>query len=230
MVETIKYISEINAISGNEHLLRNYILDNIVADSVEVDSMGNIVALKKGNSSKNKKIAVVTNIDECGMIVTDITDDGYIKVDTVGDVELRSIISKQVIINDSVKGVIGMKAIHLQKKEERKTVKKPKELFIDIGAKNKEVAQKLVSKGDYIAFTTKCDEIGGNIKGKSLSRIGIYVMLKLLLSKKLANHLTVSFNILRRLKLQMIFQEMGLLQKPLMLVIGRIKFVLNLNV
>lgn len=177
MVEAIKCISETNAVSGNECLLRKYIIDNINADSVEVDSIGNIIALKKGCTNSTVKKAIITHIDECGMIVTDITDDGYVKFDIVGSVELRSIISKQVIINNATKGVIGMKAIHLQKKEERENVKKPQELYIDIGAKNKEEAKKLVAKGDYIAFTTKCADLNDNFKGKALSRIGVYVLM-----------------------------------------------------
>ena len=178
MVEIIKSISEINAVSGDEKSLRDFIVKNIKADKIEIDTMGNIIALKQGTVQSEHKIAVATHIDECGLIVTDINDDGYIKFATVGNVELRSIISKTVLIKNKIPGIIGMKAVHLQKKEERENVKKAKELFIDIGAKNKDEAKKLVKKGDYISFMTKFSCIGTTIKGKALDRIGIYTLLQ----------------------------------------------------
>ena len=126
MVELIKKISEINAVSGNETILREYLLKHIGKKDVSVDTMGNITVFQKGSSNQDKKLMIVTHIDECGLIVTDITDNGFIKFECVGNVELRSLISKKVVINNKINGIIGMKAIHLQKKEERETVKKQK--------------------------------------------------------------------------------------------------------
>ena len=177
MVELIKNISEINAISGNEASIRKYIIEH--CSNARVDTMGNISVFKKGKSSQ-KKLMIATHIDECGLIVTNITEKGFIKFECVGDVELRSLISKKVIVADNVKGIIGMKAIHLQKKEERETVKKAKDLFIDIGAKDKKDAQRYVKKGDYISFATEFSTIGKRVKGKALDRIGAAIMLKLL--------------------------------------------------
>lgn len=182
MVELIKKISEINAVSGNEDKIREFIKKNIIADSVSVDRMGNITAFKKGNSSE-KTLMLSTHTDECGMIVTNITDNGYIKFDCVGNTDLRSLISKPVIINDKVQGVIGLKAIHLQKAEERKNIKEAKELYIDIGAKDKAEAEKSVQKGDYISFMTKSKMLGNNVKGKALGRIGVAVLLELIKKK-----------------------------------------------
>ena len=81
-----------------------------------------------------------------------------------------------------IPGVIGMKAIHLQSKSEREEVPKVKSLFIDIGAKDKENAEKYVSLGDYVTFSTKYQEIGeGLIKAKALDdRVGCFVMTKLI--------------------------------------------------
>ncbi len=180
MVELIKEISEVNAISGNEHALREYIFKYVGKKDVSVDTMGNIIVFKKGTSKQDKKLMIVTHMDECGLIVTDITDDGFLKFECVGNVELRSLISKKVIIADKVNGVIGMKAIHLQKKEERETVKKAKELFIDIGAKDKKEAQKYVNKGDYISFNTKFSKTQDILKGKGLDRICVAPVLELI--------------------------------------------------
>ncbi len=66
----------------------------------------------------------------------------------------EKIISKKVVIGaDKIKkGVIGMKAIHLQTKSERENVVAVSKLFIDIGAKDKEDAEKYVKLGDYVTF------------------------------------------------------------------------------
>ena len=117
MATFIKQISEINAVSGNEGNIREFILDHIHADNIEVDNMGNIIALKKGKNS-SKKIMVATHMDESGFIVSNVTDSGYIKFKPVGNIDINTVISKKVNIGNT-KGVIGMKAIHLQTKEER---------------------------------------------------------------------------------------------------------------
>lgn len=66
-----------------------------------------------------------------------------------------------------------MKAIHLQTKSERENVVAVSKLFIDIGAKDKEDAEKYVKLGDYVTFDTEFMQIGSNVKGKALDRSGI---------------------------------------------------------
>lgn len=186
MAELLKKLSEINGVSGNETAVRGIIADEIknLVDDIQIDSMGNIIALKKGKDS-SKAIAVTANMDEPGFIISGITDKGYLKFKAVGTVDPRKIISKKVIIGDNmVKGVIGMKAIHLQTKSERENVVSVSKLFIDIGAKNKSEAEKYVKLGDYAVFATEFSVIGGNIKGKALDRSGTcYALIKALNGK-----------------------------------------------
>ncbi len=175
MAELLKILSETNSVSGDESAVRGIIMDSIKndVDEINVDTMGNIIAYKKGKNS-NKKLAVTVNMDEPGFIVSDITEKGYIKFKSVGNIDPRKIISKKVVIGDNkVKGIIGMKAIHLQTKSERENVVSVSKLFIDIGAKNKTDAQKSVKKGDYITFATSFAQIGENVKGKALDRSGV---------------------------------------------------------
>lgn len=179
MAELLRILSETNSVSGNEKAVRNIIIDKIKndVDEINVDAMGNVIALKKGKSGK-KKLAVTVNIDEAGFIVSDITEKGYIRFKAVGNIDPRKIISKKVVIgDDKVKGIIGMKAIHLQTKSERENVVSVSKLFIDIGAKNKAVAEKMVTKGDYITFDTEFAVVGNNVKGKALDRSGVCVAL-----------------------------------------------------
>lgn len=181
MAFTLAELSNLNAVSGNEKEAIEYIIPliNNKCDSIEVDSMGNIIALKKGKNS-NFKILLGSNIDEVGFIVSDITDGGFVKFKAVGSIDPRTLISKRVRIGSGVMGVIGMKAIHLQKKEEREAAVKVSDLYIDIGAADKSEAEKRVKLGDYISFDTEFCDMGEIIKGKALDRFGtaalIYAM------------------------------------------------------
>lgn len=178
MAFSLKKFSELSAVSGNENEARKYILSCIdgKCDEVSVDSMGNVIAFKKGKSDKYK-LMLGTNMDEAGFIVSDITDKGYVKVKAVGSIDARTLISKRVVIgSERIKGVIGMKAIHLQKKSERESAVELSSLYIDIGAKDKKSAK--VKLGDYVTFDTEYAELGNRIKGKALDRFGCVCLIE----------------------------------------------------
>ncbi|MBR4173304.1 MAG: M42 family peptidase, partial [Clostridia bacterium] len=152
----LKELTNLSGVSGNEGAVHDFIINEIspYADSITVDSIGNVIALKKGASSK--KIMLSAHMDEVGFIISEITDKGYLKFKTVGGIDTRTILAKRVKIGkNGVLGVIGMKAVHLQKKSEREETPEIKDLYIDIGAKNKDSAENLVSLGDYATFETE---------------------------------------------------------------------------
>lgn len=185
MADILKILSELDGVSGNEKNVREFIIDQIktFADEISVDTMGNIIALKRGKKAeKSKKIMAVCSTDEAGMIVSGVTDAGYIKFKLVGNIDERVLVSKRVRVGENkVKGVIGMKAIHLQKRSERENTVAPSALFIDIGAKSKEDALKSVKLGDYIAFDTEFSALGDCVKGKALDgRIGCFALIEAL--------------------------------------------------
>ncbi len=174
MAELLKKLSQTNGVSGNEEYIRSVIIEEIekYADNIEVDSMGNIIAFKRGKYD-SRKIAVTANIDEPGFIISGVTDKGYLKFKAVGKIDDRKLVSKRVLIyKRGVKGIIGMKAIHLQTRSERDNVTSHSSLFIDIGAKDKKTALENVCLGDYITFDTEFTVLGKNIKGKALDRAG----------------------------------------------------------
>lgn len=181
-MNTLKRISMTDAPAGNEMYLMKQLFPELLKEYRPegiplIDSLGNVTLFKRGKSSELTN-AVITHTDEAGFIVNDITDKGFIKFEAVGTIDPRVIISKKVRIGaNRIPGIIGMKAIHLQKKEERESVVPMKNLFIDIGAKNKEKALKKVNIGDYITFDTDFGELcDGIIKGKALDRMGIYCL------------------------------------------------------
>jgi putative aminopeptidase FrvX len=186
MAEIIEELSRLNGVSGNEDLVRNYIIEKISsrADDVRVDSIGNVIALKKGRKS-DKKIMITSNMDEAGFIVSGITDKGYLKIKNVGNIDPRVIISKKVTIGNNVKGIIGMKAIHLQQRSEREKTVDVSKIFVDIGASSKANALKRVSIGDYVAFDTEFSQTESVVSGKALDRAGCVCLLKAINKKYL---------------------------------------------
>jgi len=184
MLDRLKILSELYGVSGNETRVRAYIKRELspLADEVLVDPVGNLYFHKKGNG---RRVMLAAHMDEVGMIVRGITDAGTLLYDA-GGIDPRVVVSKRVVVGkDDVPGVIGAKAIHLQSSEERSRALKHTDLYIDIGAKDKADAERLVKKGDYVSFTTKFDRFGdGLVKGKALDdRIGCAIIMELFQEK-----------------------------------------------
>ncbi|WP_053955193.1 M42 family metallopeptidase [Inediibacterium massiliense] len=180
----LKKLSESCGVSGNEKEVRDIILEEVkpYVDDIIIDPIGNLIVTKKGKENF-PSIMVSAHMDEVGLMVKSINDQGFIKFLPVGGIDDRILVSKVVQIGkEKIKGVIGAKAIHLQKPDERKKALKHDQLYIDIGANSKEEAEKLVSIGDYISFCSDYIEFGENlIKAKALDdRVGCAMIIHLL--------------------------------------------------
>jgi endoglucanase len=181
------YLSELSAlrgVSGNEAAVRTYISEQIrgLVDEMWVDPMGNLFA-RKGTHLSGPHVMLAAHMDEVGLLVTHIEDDGLLRFDTVGGIDHRVLPSVWVQVGDeAVPGVIGAKAIHLKKPEERGKPVARDDLFIDIGARSKAEAEKLVQPGDYATFWTDYEELGDRrAKGKAFDdRVGCHVLMELL--------------------------------------------------
>lgn len=173
-----------SGVSGDEESIRDIILSQIKnhADKVEIDNLGNIIVFKKGKNRASKKLMVSAHMDEVGLITTYITDDGYIKFSTIGGIDEKILPGKKVFIGkEKIPGVIGVKPIHLLESSERLKTIKIDDLYIDIGAKNKEEALKYVAQGDYICFDSSFKLSGNIVISKALDdRIGCFVLIDLL--------------------------------------------------
>ncbi len=180
----IKELTDLNGISGNENEVRDYIISKIenLCDSYKVDSIGNIIAFKRGSGSK-QKIMLSAHMDEVGFIVSGHTEKGFIKFKAVGGIDDRILPGKKVVIGKKkLSGVIGIKPIHQQEREERDRISKIKQLYIDIGADSKEEAEKLAPLGEFIAFDSDFVNLGYDcIKAKALDdRVGCAVLIEAL--------------------------------------------------
>lgn len=183
----LKRLTEASGASGNEKEVRDIIIDEIrpFVDSVRIDGIGNVIAYRKGKTPAAGRIMVTAHMDEVGLMIKEVDTMGLLRFLTVGGIDKRVLVSKTVVVGkDKIKGVIGSKPIHLQKRNEWTKVLDINELYIDIGASSKEEAEKLVSIGDYAVFDTLYEEFGdGRIKAKALdNRVGCAVLVELLKS------------------------------------------------
>lgn len=156
-----------------------------VADTIERDTIGNIIATKKG-SKKAPKVMLAAHMDEIGLMVKYIDDNGFILFSKIGGINDQMLMNQTVTIHSSVGedviGVIGSKPPHVIKPEERNKIVKYEDMFVDIGAKDKEDAEKMVRIGDLMSFNSIFAEYPNNlVMGKALdNRVGCYVIIEVL--------------------------------------------------
>lgn len=178
----LKDLCLLNGTSGREDAVRNYIIEKIKNKcEYSVDVLGSVIAFKKGKKAPDKKVLVAAHTDEVGFIITDITDDGYLRFAPVGGIDAAVVLGRRVDIN-GIKGVVGAKAVHLLSDDEKKNEPAFDKLAIDIGAADKAEAEKAVSLGDCAYFASDYCEFGdGFIKSKALDdRIGCMLMIELI--------------------------------------------------
>ncbi len=176
-------LTQIRGVTGDEGLVRAYVIEHAQAAgaAVRVDRAGNVFATKRGTSGK--QLLFAAHMDEIGLIIAGIEDTGLLAYQPVGGIDARVMVSKRVRIGEkAVPGVIGAKAIHLQTPEDRERPLRHDQLFIDIGAKDRADAEKLVAPGDYACPDSDYIEFGdGFVKAKAIDdRAGCYNLLRLL--------------------------------------------------
>ena len=170
-------------ISGCEEEIREIILEEIrpYADCVEVTPLGNLLAFKKGANRAKTKLMLNAHMDEVGMTVTYIEDNGLLRFATVGGIDRRVLCGKPVTVGKGIPGVIGAKPIHLLTSEEREKSVPVKHLYIDIGALSRQEAEEAVSPGDPVTFDSLFDTAHGMIKSRALDdRAGCAILIDLL--------------------------------------------------
>lgn len=187
-LEMIKALSEANGVPGNESQVRKLFESYLapVADSMERDYLGGVVGKKTGDAN-GPRVLIAGHLDEIGLMVTYITDEGFIKFQTLGGWWSQVMLSQRVVIQTrkgELVGVIGSKPPHILPAEERNKVVKIQDMFIDIGVKDKaEAEQAGVRPGDSIVpwspFTALANE--KYFMGKALdNRLGCATAIEVL--------------------------------------------------
>lgn len=186
-IDLLQRLCKACAISGDETAVRDIIVEEITpyVTKIDIDNMGNVIALKKGQKVAEKKLLISAHMDEVGFIVTDITSKGLIKFDQVGGIDRRVTLGKQVLVGDNhLCGVICAKPIHLLNSENMNKIPPYGEMYIDIGAESTEDAEKYISLGDSITFDSQFSCDNNTIMSKALDdRIGCLAMIDMIKSE-----------------------------------------------
>lgn len=181
MTDFLKELCALNAVSGDEKAVRDYIISKIDGKADwHTDNLGNILVFKKGKNRSVKKLLIDAHMDEVGFIISSVTADGFLKFQTVGGINTAAIMFRQVKVGN-LNGVVCGTPIHLLSGDEKKKLPKSDSLYIDIGAESREEALKLVSLGDRAVMCSEYREMGNKIKAKAIDdRAGCAILLSLI--------------------------------------------------
>ncbi len=151
----LKQILETPSPSGYESPVQDLVREYVgkFADEVTTDLHGNVIACK--NPGAPLRVMLAGHCDQIGLLVTYIDDEGFIYSNTIGGWDPQQLIGQRMTIwteSGPIPAVIARKAIHLLTEEERKQVVKTKDLWIDIGAKDKEEVAEVVRIGAPITL------------------------------------------------------------------------------
>ena len=180
-------VCEIAGAPGFEQRVRELVIREIKnsVDECQIDNLGNVIALKKGTSSK-KKVMVAAHMDEIGFIVTHIDDQGFVRFHTLGGFDPKTLTAQRVIIHGKkdLIGVMGSKPIHVMTASERTKVPKTTDYFIDLGMPKEEV-EKHISVGDSITRQRELIEMGDCVNCKSIdNRVSVFILIETLKNLK----------------------------------------------
>ncbi len=188
-MELLRKLSEAPGVSGREDAVRAILREAVQSrvDELRVDALGNLIAVKRGSKSapglaRPLKVMLAAHMDEIGLMIVHIEQNGLLRFRKVGGIDDRILPAKVVYVGkDRIPGVIGLKPVHLVSDTERNQVIKTEDLAIDIGAKSKDEAERLVKLGDQATFATSFEELGPVVKGKAFDdRAGCAVLAELL--------------------------------------------------
>lgn len=160
MRKLIKKLSDMRGMSGYEYRITGEIADILkkYADDVKIDNLGSVIAYKSCGKKNAPKIMIEAHCDEIGLIVTSITDEGYLTFANVGGVDNRTLPSTEVTVHGKkdLWGVVGIKPDYLL--EQGKTVKIA-DLAVDTGL-DAETVKEFVSVGDSITLPQSVGNLG----------------------------------------------------------------------
>lgn len=185
MLKLLQELCALPGVSSREKAVRDYLCTQAepYASSIRTDPFGNLIVFKKGQKSTGNALLLDAPMDEVGVMISGYTEDGSLRFQCVGGIDRRTLIGKRIYLGERcIPGVFGMKPIHLTSREERKSLPKEKELYIDIGCSKKEEAQMLVPLGEVGVFASDCGSFGnGLFRGKGAgNRAACGILLQLI--------------------------------------------------
>jgi len=168
--ESLKFLEKLldaPSPSGYEQPAQRVFRDYVApfCDELTTDVMGNVFGRITGKGKNLPRVMIVGHTDEIGLQIKYIDDKGFLYFAAVGGVDAHLTPGKRVNIHTAdgaLAGVIGKKPIHLMDNKDRETVVKLEAQYIDIGARDKKEAQKLVRVGDAVTFDSTFTRLAGD--------------------------------------------------------------------
>ncbi len=192
-LELIKELTALFGPSGCEDAVRDFIAAEIEGDCDGYceDRVGNLIAKICGRGmdydpENPRRLMLSAHMDEVGFMITEITEEGYLRFGNVGGIDPRVLSGRHVLVGDKspIQGVIASKAIHMQTAEERTKMLPVRQLYMDIGAKSKEEAEALAPIGTWATFDSDFVSFGKDncqMKAKALDdRVGCALLIELM--------------------------------------------------
>ncbi len=177
MKSFLKKLVETTSPSGYEGPIRELIRAEVapLADEITVDALGNLIVLKKaGGQASGQKIMLAAHVDEIGLIVTHVDENGFVRVQPIGGVRTLTCVGGRVRFLNSAQGVIGAERL-----DDPQRVPAFERLYVDLGVHNR--ASCPVKVGDVGAFERPFLDLGDRLVAKSMDdRIGAYVLVETL--------------------------------------------------
>lgn len=194
-LELLEKLCNAVAVSGDEGEVRKIVLEEVrpYADTVKVDSLGNVLVTKNGTSADRVRVMLDAHMDEVGFMLVNDEGDGLFSFQIIGGIDVRSLPGKQVLVGkNKLPGVIGARPIHLTTAEERQKKIPLETLRIDLGPGGSSKAK----VGDRASFATKFKKAGNNLFSKSIdNRIGVAILIELLRNAPENIDLCLSFSV-----------------------------------
>ncbi len=185
--DLLKQLCETPGISSREGQMRKLVAQSLrpLADSLEADAMGNLIAVKKG-ADGGPKIMIAAHLDEIGFMVKYIDDKGFLRLLPVGGWDPRVMVAQRVIVHgfggQTLRGALmpAAKPIHLLSAEDANKPPKIDEFFVDLGLSGEQVKAQ-VEPGDMVTMDRTCERVGEMVVSKSLdNRLSVFVMIEAL--------------------------------------------------
>lgn len=185
--ETLRELVNLVGPSGYETEVAQYLLSRAktFGGNVTVDNLGNVIC-QVNDYVGGPRIAVCAHMDEIGFIVRKVEDSGFLRVVRLGGIEEKTLIGKEVVVlteqRVKVPGIIGAKSHHLMKPEEKYSVVKIDDIYIDIGTENKADTYNLgINVGSPVVFARTFFRHGHRVFANSIdNRAGCAVLLETL--------------------------------------------------
>ncbi len=185
LLQKIVHLSKVWGVSGDELPIARRAVEllNPLMDKVEIDELGNVVGYKYSDKKEARKLILDAHLDQVGLMVTEITDTGFVRFVSLG-VDARMLLSRDMVImteKGPVKGVVSALPPHMQRSGDDKKPVTVEEMTLDLGMSGK-LARNLVKVGDFITFDSEPIQLLNNmLSGKALdNRSGFACVLEAL--------------------------------------------------